>query len=111
MAFLLAGTGNSFETMDIHFENISNPWSPGARVVQPWLHRQPCRSERQAAFPFGRPLPRYLLVTNPRQHNRWGHRRGYRIQLNSHANRVLPRGWQEEKGISWSRWVPVTLKL
>ncbi|NWX44034.1 AOC1 oxidase, partial [Steatornis caripensis] len=29
----VAGTGNSFETMDVRFENISNPWSPGARVV------------------------------------------------------------------------------
>ncbi|NXU92578.1 AOC1 oxidase, partial [Xiphorhynchus elegans] len=27
----VAGTGNSFETMDIRFENISNPWSAGAR--------------------------------------------------------------------------------
>ncbi|NXX19269.1 AOC1 oxidase, partial [Podargus strigoides] len=25
----IAGTGNSFETMDIRFENISSPWSPG----------------------------------------------------------------------------------
>ncbi|NXK15543.1 AOC1 oxidase, partial [Herpetotheres cachinnans] len=29
----IAGTGNSFETMDVRFENISNPWSPGARWV------------------------------------------------------------------------------
>ncbi|NXT34840.1 AOC1 oxidase, partial [Pelecanoides urinatrix] len=29
----IAGTGNSFETMDVRFENISNPWSPGARVL------------------------------------------------------------------------------
>ncbi|NXW25815.1 AOC1 oxidase, partial [Circaetus pectoralis] len=28
----IAGTGNSFETMDVRFENISNPWSPGARL-------------------------------------------------------------------------------
>ncbi|NXG64607.1 AOC1 oxidase, partial [Hemiprocne comata] len=28
----VAGTDNSFETMDVLFENISNPWSPGARV-------------------------------------------------------------------------------
>ncbi|NXT52652.1 AOC1 oxidase, partial [Pluvianellus socialis] len=27
----VAGTGNSFETMDVLFENISNPWSPGTR--------------------------------------------------------------------------------
>ncbi|XP_026699704.1 amiloride-sensitive amine oxidase [copper-containing] isoform X2 [Athene cunicularia] len=100
----IAGTGNSFETMDVRFENISNPWSPGARVVQPWLHRQPRRRERQAAFPFGKALPRYLLFYNPHRRNRWGHARSYRIQHSSHAGRVLPRGWQEEKGISWGRW-------
>lgn len=90
--------------MDVRFENISNPWSPGARVVQPWLHRQQRRSERQAAFPFGTALPRYLLFYNPHQRNRWGHPRSYRIQHSSHAGRVLPRGWQEEKGVSWGRW-------
>lgn len=90
--------------MDVRFENISNPWSPGARVVQPWLHRQPRRSERQAAFPFGTALPRYLLFYNPRRRNRWGHPRSYRIQHSSHAGPVLPRGWQEEKGVSWGRW-------
>uniref|UniRef100_A0A8C3CJ48 Amine oxidase n=1 Tax=Cairina moschata TaxID=8855 RepID=A0A8C3CJ48_CAIMO len=100
----LAGTGNSFETVDLSFENISNPWSPDARVVQPWLHRQPRRSERQAAFPLGQALPRYLLFSNPRQHNRWGHARSYRIQHSSHAGRVLPRGWREERGISWGRY-------
>lgn len=90
--------------MDISFENISNPWSPGARVVQPWLRRQPRRTERQAALPLGAPLPRYLLFSNPRQRNRWGHARSYRIQHRSHAGRVLPRGWKEEKGVAWGRW-------
>ncbi|NWX00903.1 AOC1 oxidase, partial [Caloenas nicobarica] len=50
----IAGTGNSFETMDVRFENISNPWSPGARVVQPWLHRQPRRTPTHGAL---RPAP------------------------------------------------------
>uniref|UniRef100_A0A493TSE3 Amine oxidase n=1 Tax=Anas platyrhynchos platyrhynchos TaxID=8840 RepID=A0A493TSE3_ANAPP len=100
----IAGTGNSFETVDLSFENISNPWSPDARVVQPWLHRRPRRSECQAAFPLGQALPRYLLFSNPRQQNRWGHARSYRIQHSSHAGRVLPRGWREERGISWGRY-------
>ncbi|NXV82412.1 AOC1 oxidase, partial [Atlantisia rogersi] len=34
----IAGTGNSFETMDVRFENISNPWSPGARHLPPAPH-------------------------------------------------------------------------
>ncbi|XP_025905539.1 amiloride-sensitive amine oxidase [copper-containing] [Nothoprocta perdicaria] len=100
----VAGTGNSFETLELQLENISNPWRPGERVVQPRLQRQPRRSERQAAFPLGQALPRYLLFSNPRQRNRWGHRRSYRIQPSSHAGRVLPRGWKEERGIAWGRY-------
>lgn len=90
--------------MDIRFENISNPWSAGARVVQPWLHREPRRREREAALPLGRPAPRYLLFSNPRRRNRWGHRRTFRLQLSSHAGPVLPRGWREERGVTWARW-------
>ncbi|XP_026517191.2 amiloride-sensitive amine oxidase [copper-containing]-like, partial [Terrapene carolina triunguis] len=99
-----AGTQNSFETLDVRFENISNPWSAGERVVQPRLHRRRCRSERQAAFPFGTALPRYLLFSSPTQRNRWGHPRSYRIQYSSQAGRVLPRGWREERGVAWGRY-------
>ncbi|KAH0627728.1 hypothetical protein JD844_003869 [Phrynosoma platyrhinos] len=100
----VAGPGNSFETMDLAFENISLPWEPSQRLVQPYLDRQPRSRERQAAFPFGKPLPRYLMFLNPTQKNRWGHQRSYRLQPNSHASRVLPRGWKEENGVSWSRY-------
>ncbi|XP_030402412.1 amiloride-sensitive amine oxidase [copper-containing] [Gopherus evgoodei] len=100
----VAGTRNSFETVDVCFENISNPWSAGERVVQPRLHRRPRHSERQATFPFGRALPRYLLFSSPTQHNRWGHPRSYRIQHSSQAGRVLPRGWREERGVNWGRY-------
>ncbi|NWU86557.1 AOC1 oxidase, partial [Onychorhynchus coronatus] len=43
----VAGTGNSFETMDVRFENISNPWSAGARP----------RGPRQGGTGEGRPGP------------------------------------------------------
>ncbi|NXN26052.1 AOC1 oxidase, partial [Nycticryphes semicollaris] len=62
----VAGTGNSFETLDIRLENISNPWSPGARVVQPRLQRRRRRCEAEAAFPFRSPLPRYPLAVTRR---------------------------------------------
>ncbi|KAM6451449.1 diamine oxidase [copper-containing] isoform 1-T2 [Liasis olivaceus] len=100
----VAGTQNSFETVDIAFENISLPWEPSHRLVQPRLHHQPRLRERQATFPFGKPLPRYFMFSNPTQQNRWGHPQSYRIQLNSHGGRVLPRNWKEENGISWSRY-------
>uniref|UniRef100_A0A670Z8Q8 Amine oxidase n=1 Tax=Pseudonaja textilis TaxID=8673 RepID=A0A670Z8Q8_PSETE len=86
----LTGTTNSFETMDVAFENISLPWQAGQRLVQPRLQREARLRERQAAFPVGKPLPRYFLVSNPGRKNRWDQARSYRLQLNSHAGLVLP---------------------
>ncbi|MBN3303035.1 AOC1 oxidase, partial [Amia calva] len=100
----IAGRRNSFETLSLKYENITNPWSPGHVVVQSRLQRTQHRTERSAAFRFGKRFPRYLHFYNPEQKNKWGHQRGYRIQYNSHAHSVLPRGWQEENGISWSRY-------
>ncbi|XP_034279386.1 amiloride-sensitive amine oxidase [copper-containing] [Pantherophis guttatus] len=100
----VAGTANSFETVDITFENISLPWQPSHRLVQPRLKRQPRLRERQATFLIGKPLPRYFLVSNPSRKNRWDNPRSYRIQLNSHAGLVLPRSWKEENGVPWSRY-------
>ncbi|XP_008121261.3 amiloride-sensitive amine oxidase [copper-containing] [Anolis carolinensis] len=100
----VAGTENSFETMELGLENIPVPWAPEERLVQPFLERKPRAWEREAAFPVGAPLPRYLLFRNEGQRNRWGHRRSFRLQPFSHAGHILPRGWKEERGVSWSRY-------
>ncbi|NWU15243.1 AOC1 oxidase, partial [Cephalopterus ornatus] len=77
----VAGTGNSFETMAIRFENISNPWSAGARVVQP--QGDPGRSGRGTLSGPAPPpqvgpaprltppphLPRYHLAVTRRHEN------------------------------------------
>lgn len=97
-----AGTRNSFETLQMKLENTTNPWSPSHRLIQPALEQKQYSRERQAAFRLGRPLPRHLLFTNP-QKNPWGHRRSYRLQIHSTAEPVLPRGWQEERAITWAR--------
>ncbi|XP_036103369.1 amiloride-sensitive amine oxidase [copper-containing] [Molossus molossus] len=99
----VAGTKNSFQTLQMKLENITNPWSPKHRLVQPTLERKSHPSERQAAFRFGRTLPRYLLFTSP-QENPWGHKRSYRLQIHSMADQVLPPGWQEEQAVTWARY-------
>lgn len=100
----LTGQKNSFETVDVKFVNFTNPWSPGNYIVQSKLHSTEHKNERSAAFRFGKKLPRHVLVSNPSKKNKWGHQRSYRIQYNSHADTVLPKGWKEENGISWSRY-------
>ncbi|XP_017289428.1 amiloride-sensitive amine oxidase [copper-containing] [Kryptolebias marmoratus] len=100
----IAGQENSFETMELKYVNFTNPWSPKNFIVQSKLHKVEHKTERSAAFRFGKKLPRYLHFYNPNEKNKWGHQKGYRIQFNSHAHSVLPRGWKEENGISWSRY-------
>ncbi|XP_075771715.1 diamine oxidase [copper-containing] [Pelodiscus sinensis] len=100
----VAGTGNSVESLEARLENISSPWSAGERLVQPRLERRQHRTERQAAFPAGAALPRYLLLYSPGRRNRWGHPRAYRVQPRSQPGRLLPRGWAEEPGVAWARY-------
>ncbi|KAJ8413274.1 hypothetical protein AAFF_G00092700 [Aldrovandia affinis] len=100
----IAGRENSFETMDLGFHNFTNPWSPKHTIKQSRLIRTQHKTERDAAFRFGKRFPRYLHFYNPNKENKWGHKKGYRIQYNSHGHSVLPRGWMEENGISWSRY-------
>ncbi|XP_003979043.1 diamine oxidase [copper-containing] [Takifugu rubripes] len=106
----IAGQKNSFETVDVKFVNFTNPWSPADYIVQSKLHRTEHKTERSAAFHFGRKLPRHVLFNNPSKRNKWGHQRSYRIQYNSHANIVLPKRCKEENGISWSRY-PLAVSL
>ncbi|GAB5568927.1 amiloride-sensitive amine oxidase [copper-containing] [Prionailurus iriomotensis] len=99
----VAGTKNSFQTLEMKLENITNPWSPRHQLVQPTLEQTSYHRERQAAFRFRQPLPKYLLFASPRE-NRWGHKRSYRLQIHSMADQVLPLGWQEEQAITWARY-------
>ncbi|XP_077021140.1 diamine oxidase [copper-containing] [Tamandua tetradactyla] len=99
----VAGTKNSFQTLQMKPENITNPWSPRHHLVQPTLKQTQYLRERQAAFRFGQPLPKYLLFASPTE-NQWGHRRSYRVQIHSLADQMLPPGWQEEQAVTWARY-------
>ncbi|XP_008686877.1 amiloride-sensitive amine oxidase [copper-containing] [Ursus maritimus] len=99
----VAGTKNSFQTLKMKLENITNPWSPRHHLVQPTLKQTHYHRERQAAFRFGQTLPKYLLFTSAEE-NRWGHKRSYRLQVHSMADQALPVGWQMERAVTWARY-------
>ncbi|KAG8430872.1 hypothetical protein GDO86_019836, partial [Hymenochirus boettgeri] len=101
----IAGTENNFETVKLQYENISNPWSPGDFIVQKRMVHTQITTEKKAAFSFGDPFPSFLMFQNPLVKNKWGSPKTYRIQYNSNVNSVLPKGWKEENGVTWSRYV------
>ncbi|XP_043923932.1 amiloride-sensitive amine oxidase [copper-containing]-like [Protopterus annectens] len=100
----VAGTENVFKTIDLKQEEIANPWSTDHSIVQSRMYHTVHKTEREAAFQIRKKLPPYLLFYNANKTNKWAHKRGYRIQYNSHARPVMPLNYKEEKGISWARY-------
>ena len=68
------------------------------------MTRKQLETEEQAAFPLGGASPRHLYLAC-KQKNKWGHPRGYRIQLLSIPGEPLPQNSPLERAISWGRWV------
>ncbi|XP_045693748.1 amiloride-sensitive amine oxidase [copper-containing] [Phyllostomus hastatus] len=99
----VAGPKNSFQTLGMKLENITSPWSPEHQLMVPAIEQTRYRRERQAAFRFGQTLPKYLLFSSAKE-NPWGHKRSYRLQINSMAFQVLPPGSKVEQGVTWARY-------
>lgn len=66
--------------------------------------RKLLETEEEAAFPLGNATPRYLYLASNHS-NKWGHRRGYRIQILSFAGKPLPQESPIEKAFTWGRLV------
>jgi primary-amine oxidase len=78
------------------------PWNPEHQIQRLQVTRKVLETEEQAAFPLGGAIPRYLyLASNHR--NKWGHPRGYRIQMLSFAGEPVPQDSSMERAFSWGR--------
>ena len=80
------------------------PWSPEHQTQSLQVTRKQLETEEQAAFPLGGASPRHLYLAC-KQNNKWGHPRGYRIQMIGAPGEPLPRTSPLERAVSWGRWV------
>uniref|UniRef100_A0A8C8YX92 Amine oxidase n=1 Tax=Prolemur simus TaxID=1328070 RepID=A0A8C8YX92_PROSS len=99
----VAGQENWFWAEDIAFIPTAVPWSPEHQIQRMQVTRKLLQTEDQAAFPLGRATPRYLYLASNHS-NKWGHPRGYRIQMLSFAGEPLPQNSSMERAISWGRY-------
>lgn len=94
---------NSLVAHDMAFEMVQAPWDPEQQIERPRLTEKVLDMEDQAAFRLHSTMPRYLyFATN--QKNKWGHQRGYRIQIISFAGDHVPEASSMERAISWARY-------
>lgn len=95
---------NSYETIDIEIENITNPWYPGRYHVQKVLKRSIKNTEKASLFTYNFDRPKYLNFLSERSRNSNGVNRGYRIQIRDMAKQLYPDSWAPARGAAWSRY-------
>ena len=98
----VGGRKNSYETIEIGIENITERWFPNKRRVQKILKRSVKNTEIDAAYKFNFDTPKYLNFFNDAEKNRVGVKKGYRIQLGGIVKQLYPEDWMMVPMMSWS---------
>ena len=98
----IGGRKNSYETIEIGIENITERWFPNRRRVQKVLKRSVKKTELEAAYKFNFDHPKYLNFFNEAEKNKMGVKKGYRIQLESMLKQLYPEDWMITPMMSWS---------
>ncbi|KFR03282.1 Membrane primary amine oxidase, partial [Opisthocomus hoazin] len=99
----VGGVKNSLVAHDMAFEMTRAPWSPEQQIERPRLTKKVLDTEDQAAFRLQSKMPRYIYFA-ANSKNKWGHQRGYRLQITSFAGDHLPEASSMERAISWARY-------
>ncbi|XP_061874897.1 membrane primary amine oxidase-like isoform X2 [Colius striatus] len=99
----VGGVKNSLVAHDMAFEMARAPWNPEQQIERPRLTKKVLDTEDQAAFRLQEKMPRYIYFA-ANSKNKWGHQRGYRIQITSFAGDHLPEASSMERAISWARY-------
>nr|BAD74047.1 semicarbazide-sensitive amine oxidase [Rattus norvegicus] len=99
----VAGLKNWAWAEDLAFVPMNVPWQPEFQMQRLQVTRKLLETEEEAAFPLGNATPRYLYLASNHS-NKWGHRRGYRIQILSFAGKPLPQESPIEKAFTWGRY-------
>ncbi|XP_010967256.2 primary amine oxidase, liver isozyme [Camelus ferus] len=99
----VGGVENWVWAEDTAFVPTAIPWSPEHQIQRLQVTRKLLETEDQAAFPLGTAPPRYVYLASNHS-NKWGHPRGYRIQVVSFPGEPLPQASSMERAFSWARY-------
>lgn len=98
----IGGRKNSFETVDIKVENITNPWFPKEKRVQKVVSRSLKKSEQEAIYHNNFDHPKYLNFFSEGNVNAVGVNRGYRVHIRDMMKQMYPKEWELVRGAAWS---------
>uniref|UniRef100_A0A8C7B626 Amine oxidase n=1 Tax=Neovison vison TaxID=452646 RepID=A0A8C7B626_NEOVI len=99
----VGGLENWVWAEDMTYAPMAVPWSPEHQVQRLQVTRKLLETEEQASFPLGGTRPRYVYLASNHS-NKWGHPRGYGVQVLSFAGEPLPQNSSLERAFSWGRY-------
>lgn len=100
----VSGRENSYETIEIGIENVTDRWLPekNRRIVKKVLKPSTKNTEQEAAYKFNFDHPKYLNFYNEKSKNKMGVKKGYRIKHHGIMKQLYPEDWDMVPMISWS---------
>lgn len=98
----IGGVKNSFETIDIKIENITNPWFPKEKRVQKVLSRSLKKTEQEATYHNNFDHPKYLNFFSEGNLNKMSVNRGYRVHIRDMMKQMYPKDWELVRGAAWT---------
>ncbi|KAL9982197.1 hypothetical protein ACROYT_G011009 [Oculina patagonica] len=96
------GTKQSYETIEVGLQNITNPWFPEDYHLQKVLHRRLHKNETEAVYHYTFDKPTCMNFFNKDNVNSYGLHRGYRVQIRDMMKQMYPESWPVVRGAAWS---------
>ena len=100
----VAGKENSYQTLDIEVKNVSCAWNDVGYQMKKQIVRKQKATEKEALLNYNFDMPKYLVVYNEREKNKYGNHRSYRLQLNSMVKQKYPDDYFVTKAAAWSKY-------
>ena len=100
----VAGKENSYQTLDVELKNVSCAWNDVGYQLKKQVIRRKKKTEKEALLNYNFDNPKYLVVYNEKEKNKYGNPRGYRLQLNSMVKQKYPDDYFVTKAAAWSKY-------
>lgn len=99
----ILGTKNSFKTLDMTLEKTQTIYDYQP-TVKKFIKENKVQTEKEAAIRYNFDHPKYYIVYNENEKNRYGNHRGYRIYSPNKIKQVYPDKHRATKHTEWSKY-------
>jgi len=107
----IKGTSNRFQTLDVSLEEIPDPTYEGETLFNRRFERSLKETEEEAAIRLGGEWPRYLIMYNENERNKFENPRGYRILPVEWSKMLLPDNYRGTRNRGFAKYQVAVTKL